>query len=70
MFGLLWPLCTMFYLSVVLVNGKSPGHHFWGVTTIAYMARDRSGNAAICSFVVNVTGKVLIVNSTCLYTKI
>lgn len=38
-----------------LVEGKSPGHHFWGMTKIAYMAWDKSGNSASCSFKVNVT---------------
>lgn len=37
-----------------LVRGKSPGHYFWDTTNIAYMAWDRSGNAASCSFSVNV----------------
>lgn len=40
-----------------LVSGKSPGHHFWDTTNIAYMARDHSDNAASCAF--NVIVKVI-----------
>lgn len=46
-----------FHSSAKLVEGKSPGHHFWGMTKIAYMAWDKSGNSASCSFKVNVKGK-------------
>lgn len=46
-----------FCSSARLVSGKSPGHHFWGTTNIAYMAWDRSDNSASCSFNVHVKGK-------------
>lgn len=46
-----------FHSSAKLVEGKSPGHHFWGMTKIAYMAWDKSGNSASCSFKISVKGK-------------
>lgn len=48
---------VVFNFSARLVSGKSPGHHFWDTTTIAYMAWDHSDNAASCSFNVNVKGR-------------
>lgn len=47
---------TFCSLSTTRVTGKPPGHHFWGVTEIAYIARDRSGNMGKCSFSVIVKG--------------
>ena len=63
---MLYLFSMIFHTSAILVNGKSPGHHFWGVTNIAYMAHDRSGNSATCSFDVTVTGKTLMLYSICL----
>lgn len=37
-------------VSTKMVRGKSPGNHFWNVTEIVYIARDRSGNMGSCSF--------------------